>query len=190
MRNYIVPYVRNCHTCQRSKSNTHGKLGVLRPLPIPKQPWQEVLMDFVTGLLESERCDTSCPVIPPSTPKMSPNYICEIYGSSTGYPHMSPQTANNIYVDMSLINRGDWVKWLPMAEFSSNNQVSASTKATPFFTNYSFHPRFTLMIKSLDRTPPSLNIKDFALNMKELHEHLRSNIHTSQDPQEQAVNTK
>ncbi|KAH0606895.1 uncharacterized protein H6S33_003729 [Morchella sextelata] len=66
-----------------------------------------------------------------------------------------------------------------MAKFSTNNQVSASTKVTPFFTNYGFHPRFTLTIKSLVRTPPSLNAKDFAPKMKELHKHLRFNIHTA-----------
>ncbi|KAH0603285.1 uncharacterized protein H6S33_007607 [Morchella sextelata] len=54
MWNYIARYVRNCHSCQRSKPNTQGKLGILRPLPIPEQPWQEVSMDFVTGLPESE----------------------------------------------------------------------------------------------------------------------------------------
>ncbi|KAH0609702.1 uncharacterized protein H6S33_012248 [Morchella sextelata] len=63
MRNYIARYVRNCHTCQRSKPNTHGKLGVLRPLPIPEQPWQEVSMDFVTGLSESEGYDAIMVVV-------------------------------------------------------------------------------------------------------------------------------
>ncbi|KAH0604190.1 uncharacterized protein H6S33_007221 [Morchella sextelata] len=33
----------------------------------------------------------------------------------------------------------DWVKWLPIAEFSTNNQVSTFTKAKPFFENYGFH---------------------------------------------------
>lgn len=84
----------------------------------------------------------------------------------------------------------DWVKWLPGEEFSANNQVSTYTKATPFFAKYGFHTRFTVTIKSLDRTPSSLNVKDFASKMKELHEQLRSNIHTVQDQQEQAVNTK
>jgi hypothetical protein len=42
MRNYIARYVWNCHTCQRSKPNTHGEFSVLRPLPIPEQPRQEV----------------------------------------------------------------------------------------------------------------------------------------------------
>jgi hypothetical protein len=77
-----------------------------------------------------------------------------------------------------------------MAEFSANNQVSTSIKATPFFTNYGFHPRFTVTIKPLDRTPSSVNTKDFTSKMKELNEHRRSNIRTAQYPQEQAVNTK
>ncbi|KAH0603186.1 uncharacterized protein H6S33_008190, partial [Morchella sextelata] len=43
--------------------NTPGKLGVLRPLPIPAQPWQEVSMDFVTGLPESEGYDAIMVVV-------------------------------------------------------------------------------------------------------------------------------
>ncbi|KAH8152704.1 uncharacterized protein LAJ45_02928 [Morchella importuna] len=70
----------------------------------------------------------------------------------------------------------DWVKWLAMAEFSANNQVSASTKATPFFANFGFHPRFTMTLKPSDKTPPSLDAKDFAGKMMELHEYLRTNI--------------
>jgi hypothetical protein len=77
-----------------------------------------------------------------------------------------------------------------MAEFSANNQVSASTKATPFFGNYGFHLRLTVTIKPLDRTPPSNNAKNFTSKIKELHEHLPSNIRTVQDQQEQAVHTK
>ncbi|KAH0606467.1 uncharacterized protein H6S33_004128 [Morchella sextelata] len=57
MRNYIARYVWNCHTCQRSKPNTYGKLRVLRLLPIPEQRWQEVSMDFINGLPESEGYD-------------------------------------------------------------------------------------------------------------------------------------
>ncbi|KAH0604938.1 uncharacterized protein H6S33_004920 [Morchella sextelata] len=50
-----------------------------------------------------------------------------------------------------------------MAEFSANNQVSASTKATLFFANYGFHLQFTMTINTLDRTSPNRNAKDFAL---------------------------
>ncbi|KAH0604594.1 uncharacterized protein H6S33_006262 [Morchella sextelata] len=63
MRNYIARYVWNCHTCQRSKPNTHGKLGVLRSLPIPQQLWQEISIDFFTGLPESEGYDAIMVVV-------------------------------------------------------------------------------------------------------------------------------
>jgi transposase InsO family protein len=47
----------NYHTCQRSKPNRHALFGVLRPLPIPERPWQDISMDFVTGLPWSNNCD-------------------------------------------------------------------------------------------------------------------------------------
>ena len=34
----------------------------------------------------------------------------------------------------------DWIDWLYLAEFSYNNAVNESTKETPFFINYGFHP--------------------------------------------------
>jgi Chromo (CHRromatin Organisation MOdifier) domain len=34
----------------------------------------------------------------------------------------------------------DWVYWLPMAEFSYNNSVQATTGMTPFFAMYGRHP--------------------------------------------------
>ena len=50
MRRDVERFVRNCHTCQRSRTSRHAPFGVLRPLPIPQQPWQDISMDFVTGL--------------------------------------------------------------------------------------------------------------------------------------------
>jgi hypothetical protein len=35
----------------------------------------------------------------------------------------------------------DWVDWLPIAEFSANNQTSESTGLSPFFANYGWHPQ-------------------------------------------------
>ena len=43
-------YVKNCHTCQRSPTGGHAPYGILRPLPIPQRAWQDLSMDFVTGL--------------------------------------------------------------------------------------------------------------------------------------------
>lgn len=39
-------------------------------------------------------------------------------------------------------NQDDWVRLLPLAEFTYNNSVHTSTKTTPFFANHGYHPRF------------------------------------------------
>ena len=57
MRTDVERYIRNCHTCQRSKPTRHAPFGILRPLPIPERPWQDISMDFVTGLPWSNGCD-------------------------------------------------------------------------------------------------------------------------------------
>ena len=36
----------------------------------------------------------------------------------------------------------DWVDYLPVAEFTFNNAENASTKQTPFFANFAYHPSF------------------------------------------------
>jgi len=50
MQQDVESIVRNCHTCRRSKTSQHAPFGVLRPLAIPQQPWQDISMDFVMGL--------------------------------------------------------------------------------------------------------------------------------------------
>ncbi|KAI1007900.1 hypothetical protein K3495_g324 [Podosphaera aphanis] len=76
-----------------------------------------------------------------------------------------------------------------MAELVTNNQVSSSTKVSPFFSNYGYHPRFTVTIKRFIKSISSLDAKEFALKMRSLHDELRSNIKTAQDQQENAANT-
>ena len=43
-------YVKTCHICQRTKTSRHLKYGTLQSLPMPKGPWMEITMDFVTDL--------------------------------------------------------------------------------------------------------------------------------------------
>jgi hypothetical protein len=57
MRTDVDCYTRNCHTCQCTKPSRHALFGVLRPLPIPDRPWQDISMDFVMGLPWSNGCD-------------------------------------------------------------------------------------------------------------------------------------
>src|SRR5271169_2187554 len=50
-------FVCNCHICQQSCTSHHAPFGVLRPMSIPDRPWQDISMDFITGLLWSEGKD-------------------------------------------------------------------------------------------------------------------------------------
>ncbi|GJP67626.1 hypothetical protein CLOP_g24423, partial [Closterium sp. NIES-67] len=46
----VQQYVTSCATCQRMKSSRLRPAGLLQPLEPPCRPWQQVTMDFVTGL--------------------------------------------------------------------------------------------------------------------------------------------
>ena len=63
MRKDVRRYIRNCHTCQRSRTPRHRPSGILRPLPIPLRPWSSISMDFVTGLPWSNGNDAVCVVV-------------------------------------------------------------------------------------------------------------------------------
>lgn len=54
-------------------------------------------------------------------------------------------------------SQDDWAKWLPLAEFCSNNAVSETTSVSPFFANYGFDPR--LGVEPSQPVPPGLTVQ-------------------------------
>jgi hypothetical protein len=50
MKREIAKYVAECDICQRIKASHLKVAGPLQPLPIPSWKWEDVSMDFVTGL--------------------------------------------------------------------------------------------------------------------------------------------
>ena len=63
MQRDVDRFVKNCHVCQRSRTTRHAPFGILRPLPIPDRPWQDIAMDFVIGLPWSQGSDAIWVVI-------------------------------------------------------------------------------------------------------------------------------
>ena len=55
MKGDIKEYVNTCDICQRVKVKRHRPYGELGALPIPKGPWKEITMDFITDLPPSKR---------------------------------------------------------------------------------------------------------------------------------------
>jgi hypothetical protein len=46
----VVTYVKECHTCQQSKSVNQRPGGLLQPLELPEQPLTDISLDFITHL--------------------------------------------------------------------------------------------------------------------------------------------
>ena len=50
MRDDIRQFIRQCPTCQHIKYETKKPAGLLQPLSIPISPWQDLSLEFITGL--------------------------------------------------------------------------------------------------------------------------------------------
>ena len=53
----VQEYIETCDVCQRTKAKRHRPYGELSSLPVPTKPWEEITMDFITGLPASRRAD-------------------------------------------------------------------------------------------------------------------------------------
>jgi len=54
LKSDIQKFVAECLVCQQNKVETIKTPGLLKPLSIPSQCWEEVSMDFITGLPKFE----------------------------------------------------------------------------------------------------------------------------------------
>ena len=50
MDDMVRQYVSTCSTCQRTKGSNQKPIGLLHPLAVPSERWDQVTLDFITGL--------------------------------------------------------------------------------------------------------------------------------------------
>jgi hypothetical protein len=53
MKHVITEHIHNCVVCQQAKHSTTLPAGLLQPLPIPNKVWEDIAMEFITGLPNS-----------------------------------------------------------------------------------------------------------------------------------------
>jgi len=53
----VAKYIAECSTCQGNRVPRHKPYGKLKSLPLPPGPWEEISMDFITGLPPSVGLD-------------------------------------------------------------------------------------------------------------------------------------
>ena len=63
MKKSIQQYIQACDTCSRNKHQSLSPAGLLQPLPIPSQVWEELSMDFIEGLPRTHGVDTILVVV-------------------------------------------------------------------------------------------------------------------------------
>jgi len=83
----------------------------------------------------------------------------------------------------------DWVQWLPLAEFATNNGTSESTKCIPFFAVQGVDQRMSFAGEPTQaRDQRCLDADQVQATMQQVHEHLRVEMRRSQALQEEGAN--
>jgi len=80
----------------------------------------------------------------------------------------------------------NWSDLLPLAEFSYNNTVHATTNQTPFYANYGYHPRFNVALPRVNSNVPRAESR--LENLQEIQEDLKFFIQDAQDTQARYFN--
>jgi hypothetical protein len=116
--------------------------------------------------------------------------------STAFHPETDGQTeVSNAFLEQYLRGQvsylqDDWTIWLPLAEFAINNTVNESIRATPFFANYGFHPRFGFEPVTPGRKVAAKDAEALVQKIQKIQEHLRAEICLAQARQEEYANRK
>ena len=82
----------------------------------------------------------------------------------------------------------DWASLLPMAEFGYNNSKHSATTLSPFFANYGFHPRMSLLPPSPGSPTPATN--SYVQRLREAQEVLQQELLKARKAMEISANRR
>jgi len=123
------------------------------------------------------------------------NWVCSHFSTdhrllTAFHPQMDRQTeGQNQMMEQYLrtfcnYEQDNWVELWPLAEFAYNIVIHVSTRMTPFWANYHYHP--VMQFKD-PKQPSSLNLEiqadTFAAGLEKTHQSLRQNLQEAQASQ-------
>ncbi|GKE02456.1 putative reverse transcriptase domain-containing protein, partial [Tanacetum coccineum] len=141
MKADIATYVSKCLTCVRVKAEHQRPSGLLVQPAIPEWKWDNIMMDFITKLPKSSQvarhvipaliiCDRDGRLTSNFWKSFQKALGTDVSMSTTNHPETDGQSERTIQTleDMlraCVIDFGKgWVKHLPLAEFSYNNNTT------------------------------------------------------------------
>src|SRR5258705_3624981 len=80
----------------------------------------------------------------------------------------------------------NWALLLPLAEFTYNNAMSATTGISPFFMNKGYHPR---LLTNLLAPSSSSEAQRYVVDLDQLHSQLKASITEAQECYQKAADT-
>src|SRR6202023_2200998 len=90
------------------------------------------------------------------------------------------------YLRMFISHRqNDWPEWIACAEFAYNNNVHTLTQISPFFANYGYHLRMGIEPWRAGKSEPA---KEFAEQMKKIHEEAQAALSKSHEDMQRYAN--
>ncbi|GJR01416.1 RNA-directed DNA polymerase [Tanacetum coccineum] len=156
----VSKYILRCRTCHLAKSTSHNT-GLYTPLPVPISPWEDVSMDFVVRLPQTQRKKDSVMVVVDWFSKRA-HFI----------PCSKTVDATNV-ADLFLRKR---IHGVPKT-ITSDRDPNQTTGKSPFEIVYGCNPSSPLDLVPLPVTSNySSDVDVRAEKIKELHEQVRGKI--------------
>ncbi|RZB42390.1 Transposon Tf2-9 polyprotein [Glycine soja] len=165
IREDVIRHVSQCLNCQQTKYETKKSASLLCPLPVPYRPWEDLSLDFITGL-PSYHGNTVILVVvdrfskgihlgmlPTShTAHTVATLFMEIVGKIHGLPRSLVSDRDPLFTEVmnrvveqylrAFVNGKPktWGKLLLWVEWSHNTSWNAATGATPYEITFGRQP--------------------------------------------------